>query len=101
MVVWRKFREMIASPWLEVRYENAVADLEKETRRALDFLGLLWEPAVLNYRDRLKQKAVGSPTYEAVSQSLYTRAIGRWKHYEKYLEPCLPILQPAIDAFGY
>ena len=39
----------------------------------------------MNYRDRLKQKAVGSPTYEAVSQPLYTRAIGRWKHYENIL----------------
>ncbi len=101
MATWRTFRRMIASPWLEVRYEDAVADLEKEARRALDFLGLPWEETVLHYRDRLKQKAVGSPTYEAVSQPLYTRAIGRWKHYEKYLAPCLPILQPSIDAFGY
>jgi len=101
LAAWRKFRGMIASPWLEVRYEDAVADLEKETRRALDFLGLPWEPSVLNYRDRLKQKAVGSPTYEAVSQPLYTRAIGRWRHYEKYLAPCLPILEPSVEAFGY
>jgi hypothetical protein len=101
MAAWRKFRGMIASPWLEVRYEDAVADLEKEARRALDFMGLPWEATVLNYRDRLKQKTVGSPTYEAVSQPLYTRAIGRWKHYEEYLAPCLPTLQPSIDAFGY
>jgi hypothetical protein len=101
MGIWRKFREMIASPWLELRYEDAVADLEKEARRALEFLGLPWEPEVLNYRERLSQKTVGSPTYEAVSQPLYTRAIGRWKHYQKFLEPCLPILQPSIDAFGY
>ena len=40
MAAWRKFREMIASPWLEVRYEDAVADLEKEARRALGFSGL-------------------------------------------------------------
>jgi len=101
MGIWRKFREMVASPWLELRYEDAVADLEKEARRALEFLGLPWEPEVLNYRERLSQKTVGSPTYEAVSQPLYTRAIGRWKHYQKFLEPCLPILQPSIDAFGY
>jgi tetratricopeptide (TPR) repeat protein len=101
MGIWRKFREMIASPWLELRYEDAVGGLEKEARRALEFLGLPWEPEVLNYRERLSQKTVGSPTYEAVSQPLYTRAIGRWKHYQKFLEPCLPILQPSIDAFGY
>lgn len=101
MGVWGKLREIIASPWLEVRYEDTVANLEKETRRALDFLGLPWEGEVLNYRERLANKAVGSPTYEAVKQPLYTRAIGRWKNYQKFLEPCLPTLQPFIDAFGY
>lgn len=101
MAAWRKFRGIIASPWLEVRYEGTVANLEREARRALEFLGLPWEATVLNYRDRLKEKAVGSPTYEAVSQPLYTRAIGRWKNYEEFLAPCLPILQPSIEAFGY
>jgi hypothetical protein len=56
---------------------------------------------VLNYRDRLKEKVVGSPTYEAVSQPLYTRAIGRWQHYQQFLEPHLAILEPALKAFGY
>jgi tetratricopeptide (TPR) repeat protein len=101
MGVWRKLREIIGSPWLEVRYEDTVASLEKETRRALDFLELPWEPEVLNYRERLATKAVGSPTYEAVKQPLYTRAIGRWKNYQKFLEPCLPALEPFIEEFGY
>jgi hypothetical protein len=92
---------MIASPWLEIRYEATVQDIAREARRAVEFLGLSWEEQVLNYRDRLKQKVVGSPTYEAVSQPLYTRAIGRWKHYQEFLEPCLPFLEPSIRAFGY
>lgn len=101
MGIWRRLREMISSPWLEVRYEDTVAELEKEARRALEFLELPWEPQVLKYRERLKEKAVSSPTYEAVSKPIYTSAIGRWKNYQKYLEPCLEILQPSIEAFGY
>lgn len=99
--VWRKLRDKIPAPWLEVRYEDNVADLEREARRALEFLGLTWEPEVLNYRQRLSQKAIASPTYEAVSQPLYTRAIGRWRHYEKYLQGSLPCLQPLIENLGY
>jgi hypothetical protein len=99
--IWRRFRELIPSPWLELRYEDAIMDLEKEARRALDFLGLAWEPQVLNYRERLKNKAVSSPTYEAVSQPLYQSSIARWRHYEKYLEPHLPVLQESVAAFGY
>jgi len=101
MGIWRKLREMICSPWLEVRYENTVGQLEQEARRTFEFLKLPWESQVLNYRDRLKEKAVSSPTYEAVSKPIYSSAIGRWKNYQKYLEPCLEVLQPCIEAFGY
>jgi hypothetical protein len=101
MAVWRRFREVIASPWIEIKYEETVANLEREARRAVEFLGLEWEESVVNYRERLKDKPVGSPTYEAVSQPLYTRAIGRWRNYEEFLQPCFKILQPSIVAFGY
>lgn len=101
MAVWRKLRERIASPWIELKYEDAVTNLEREARRALEFLELPWEESVLKYRDRLKEKVVGSPTYEAVSQPLYTRAIGRWRNYEEFLQPCLETLKPSVEAFGY
>jgi tetratricopeptide (TPR) repeat protein len=100
MGVWARFREIACTPWLEVRYEDCVHHLEREARRALEFLGLPWDPRVLQYRDILKSKAVSSPTYEAVSQPLYASAIGRWKNYSKYLEPSLAILEPCIAAFG-
>jgi hypothetical protein len=99
--LWRRLRELVASPWQEVRYEDTVRDLEGQARRVLQFLGLRWDPDVLNYRDRLSRKVVASPTYEAVGQPLYTRAIGRWKNYQRFLEPCLPVLQPALDTLGY
>jgi hypothetical protein len=101
MSVWLKLRQIIRPPWIEVRYEDCVAGLEGQARRALEFLDLPWDPAVLQYRDRLKAKSVSSPTYEAVSKPLYTSAIGRWKHYAKELAGCLPILEPFVKAFGY
>jgi hypothetical protein len=101
MGAWLKLRELVCAPWLEVRYESCVKDLEQEARRTLEFLGLPWNPQVLEYRERLKTKAVASPTYEAVSRPLYTSAIGRWKNYQKYLEPCLETLAPFIKEFGY
>jgi hypothetical protein len=84
-----------------MRYEDTVANLEEEARRALSFLSLPWDPQVLNYRERLRHKAVASPTYEAVSRPLYTRAIGRWRHYAEHMAPALDRLRPFITAFGY
>jgi hypothetical protein len=57
---------------------------------------------VLDYRDRLiATKHVTSPTYEAVAQPLYTRAVGRWKNYERLLEPVFEKLAPIVREFGY
>jgi hypothetical protein len=101
MGTWLRLRELIHSAWLEVHYENCVRQLDVEARRALDFLDLPWAPEVLDYRERLKTKAVASPTYEAVSKPIYSSAVGRWKNYEKFLEPCVEVLKPLIKAFGY
>jgi hypothetical protein len=102
MAAWLKFRELVGVPWCEVRYEDTVADAERQARRALDTLGLSWDNQVLNYRQRLVDaKQITSPTYEAVAEPIYTRAIGRWKNYERLLEPALSTLEPIIREFGY
>ena len=101
MGAWLRLREVIPSNWLEVRYEDLVANLPDQSRRALTFLDLPWAPEVLNYRERLQNKAVSSPTYEAVSKPLYTSAMGRWKHYQEYFGPALDKLERFVAAFGY
>ncbi len=93
---------MIEAPWCEIRYEDTVSNVENQARRALETLGLPWDAQVLNYRQRLTEtKQVTSPSYEAVIQPIYTKAIGRWKHYERIMEPALETLEPFIREFGY
>jgi len=98
---WLRWRSELTQPWLEVRYEDTVQDLEAEARRALEFLGLPWDDRVRQYRERTREKPVSSPTYAEVSQPIYRKAVGRWRNYERYLEPCLGVLQPFVEAFGY
>jgi tetratricopeptide (TPR) repeat protein len=101
MQAWLKLRAMIRAPWIEVRYEDTVADLAATARRTLDLLELPWDDAVLDYQRRAAKKQVLSPTYEAVTKPIYTSAIGRWRNYERYLAPMLPVLEPFVRAFGY
>jgi Tfp pilus assembly protein PilF len=102
MNAWLKIRELSAAPWCEIRYEDTVADAAGQALKALDTLGLPWNDGVLKYRDRLADtKRVTSPSYEAVAQPIYTRAVGRWKNYERLLEPALARLEPFIREFGY
>lgn len=101
MRAWLKIRPMLRNPWIEVRYEETVADLEGQARKALDFLGQPWDDTVLAYHHRAQRKHVHSPTYEAVTKPVYTSSIGRWRNYAAQLEPHMEILRPYIDAFGY
>jgi hypothetical protein len=102
MSAWLKFRDLVDVPWCEVRYEDTVADVAGQARRALATLGLPWHDQVLDYRQRLTAtKQVTSPSYEAVAQPIYTRAIGRWRNYERLLAPAQKILEPFVREFGY
>ena len=101
MSVWQTMKARIPNAWLEVRYEDMVEDLETVARRTLEFLEVPWDAKVLGFDEHARQKTVRSPTYADVTQPVYKRAMGRWRHYQKYLEPHLEKLEPFVKAFGY
>jgi tetratricopeptide (TPR) repeat protein len=101
MGLWRAASQSLDQAFLEIRYEDLVADLEGTSRRALDFLGVVWDERVLRFHEHAQKKLVRSPTYAAVAKPISKGAVGRWRHYEKHLEPWLETLAPFIKAFGY
>lgn len=70
---------------LEVQYETLVEDQEVQTRRLLDHCGLSWDERCLNFHQN--EAAVATPSKNQVRQPMYRGAMGRWRHYEKYLAP--------------
>ena len=92
--------EQVGNPLHSLRYEDLVADPENRLRPLLEFLGPGWDARVLDYR-RSGAGASDTPSYQQVSQPLYTRSVGRWRHYARQLEPVMPVLQPWIKQFGY
>jgi tetratricopeptide (TPR) repeat protein len=101
MGIWRTLKPLTPCPCLEVRYEDMVDNLESVARRTLGFLGAPWEARVLEFDEHARKKIVLSPTYADVTQPVYKRACGRWRNYQKYLEPHLAELEPFVKAFGY
>jgi tetratricopeptide (TPR) repeat protein len=101
MGIWRTLAPLIKNPFLVVRYEDMVNDLESVARRTLDFLGVPWDARVLGFDEHARQKLVRSPTYADVTKPVYKGAVGRWRNYQKYLEPHLEKLEPFVKAFGY
>lgn len=70
---------------LDVRYEDTVTDSEGQARRMLAFLGIDWEPAVMEFQSVDRQVKTAS-TWQ-VRQPIYTTSKARWRNYEAYLEP--------------
>jgi len=101
MTMYQTLAPQMQNDCLEVRYEDMVEDLESSARRTLDFLGVAWNPDVLKFDEHARQKVVRSPTYADVTKPVFKTAVGRWRHYQKYLEPHLETLAPFIKAFGY
>jgi tetratricopeptide (TPR) repeat protein len=101
MGLWRAMAPRMRNPWMEVRYEDMVTDLESVSRRVLEFLGVPWDERVLRFNEHAQQKLVRSPTYSDVTKPVFKSAVGRWRHYQKFFEPLLPKLEPFVKAFGY
>jgi tetratricopeptide (TPR) repeat protein len=75
---------------LTVQYEELVADLEGQSRRLIDFLGLPWEPDCLEFHKT--ERTVVTASVWQVRQPIYNSSVGRWRHYEKHLGPLLQAL---------
>jgi len=101
MNIWRTLAPMIQGRYLEVRYRDMVADLESAARKTLDFLGVSWDAQVLRFHEHARQKQVRSSTYADVTRPVFKTAVGRWRNYQKYLEPHLAKLAPFVKAFGF
>lgn len=94
-------RGSLTLPSLEVRYEDTVSDLESQGRRIIDHLGLDWDDGLLHFQEKAKARAIRTPSYEAVTEKVHTRAIGRWANYRAHFEPLAEKLGPFLSAFGY
>ena len=44
---------------------------------------------------------LNTPSYNQVSQPLYTKSIGRWKNYQDQFQDISPILDKWIQKFSY
>lgn len=81
---------MLPQTVLEVQYEDLVDDLEAQTRRMLDFLGLPFDEACLDFQNN--RRSVTTISRAQVRQPLYRTSIERWRPYEKHLGPLIAAL---------
>ena len=79
---------------LRVHHEDVVADLEGQVRRLLDFCGLPFEPACLDYHQT--ERSIRTPSAQQVRQPIYKTGLDQWRHFEPWLGPLREALGPDL-----
>jgi tetratricopeptide (TPR) repeat protein len=75
---------------LDVRYEELVANLEREARRIVAYCGLDWDPRCLAFHRT--QRPVRTASAMQVRRPIYMSSIGRRRVYEPFLGPLIAAL---------
>ena len=89
MAHWRTV--LPADGFIEVRYEDVVADLEGQARRLMAFCGLDWDEACLQFHQTPRE--VWTASASQVRRPLYGSSVSRARAHAAYLGPL-------IDALG-
>lgn len=96
MNLWFQYRSKLPINYLEVRYEDLIDNMQVVTRQILDFLGEEWDDSVMSYFSKENTRFIKTPSYEGVSQPIYSTSIDKWKKYEHEIESILPTLSTFI-----
>jgi tetratricopeptide (TPR) repeat protein len=83
-------RVLPAGRILDVRYEEVIADLEREARRVIAHCGLAWDERCLAFYTT--DRPVRTASAAQVRQPIYNSAVGRWRAYKNDLGPLLDAL---------
>lgn len=89
------WREHAPDAFIEVWYEDVVADLESQARRLIDYCGLEWDNSCLEFYQNSRQ--VKTLSSAQVRKPIYSSSVGSWKRYETDLQPLLAALGPIND----
>ncbi|HET9032868.1 MAG TPA: sulfotransferase [Dokdonella sp.] len=89
---WKKV--LPAAQFLELSYEDLVADQEGVSRRLVDFVGVPWQDECLAFERNPEPSLTASAAQ--VRQPIYTSSVALWRRYENELVP----LRAAFEAAG-
>ncbi|MBU0676425.1 MAG: sulfotransferase [Proteobacteria bacterium] len=83
---------------LEFHYEDLVEDPERIGRQLIEFIGLDWDPAMLDFHRT--ERPIKTASVWQVRQPLYKSSKERWRNYEQFLAPLDEILAEYPPLFG-
>ena len=89
--------EVLPGRVLRIRHEDVVDDLGVNVRRILDFCGLEFEPACVEFYKT--ERSVRTASSEQVRQPIFREGLDQWKHYEPWLGELKDALGDALVRY--
>jgi len=89
--------EVLPGKILRVQYEDVVSNLEQQVHRILDYCGLPFEDACLDFHKT--ERSVRTASSEQVRQPIFKSGLEQWSHFEEYLEPLESALGSALTEY--
>jgi len=85
---WKKV--IPAENFIEIEYEDVVDNIEEQARKMIDFVGLEWEAACVDFHKT--KRTVKTASANQVRQPLYKSSNGRWRKHAEQLHDLLSAL---------
>ena len=82
---------------LRVHHEDVVDDLEGSVRRILEYCGLPFEAACLEFYRT--DRSIRTASSEQVRQPIFREGLDHWRHYEPWLGPLREALGDALERY--
>lgn len=84
------WKQLMPGQIYELNYEKFTADFEAEARALIDFVGLPWDEACLNFHEA--GSTVQTLSRRQVRNPIYKSSVERWRRYEQELQPLISAL---------
>ena len=93
-------RPLLGLEWLDVQYEQLMADFAAETRAICAFLGLEWTASMGEFAERVPRRERATPSIAQLARGLDASGVGHWQHYRAAIETVQPALARWIEGPG-
>ncbi len=93
----RHWDEVLPGRVLRVQHEDVIDDLEGSVRRLLDYCGLPFEAACVEFHKT--RRSVRTPSSEQVRQPIFRDGLDQWRAYEPWLGGLKAALGDAVDRY--